>query len=74
MTAQTTTQRTAAHRRRQAEKLARYEAALREITGLEDSPSRGDYDYGYDTAIYKAAQIAESALNPTTPAKSTETG
>lgn len=54
-TPQTTTQRTAAHRRRMAEKMARYEGALREIaSGL----------------AVGAAMVAYAALNSTDPAKS----
>ena len=67
---QTTTQRTAKHRLAVKERLQRYERALRDIAALEDSPGRENYDCGYDLAIYKAAQIAESALNYTAPAKS----
>lgn len=70
LTPQTTTQRTAAHRRRMAEKMARQTVALEAIAALEDSTGTGDYDYGYDAAIYKAVQIAEEALKPTDPAKS----
>lgn len=58
MTAQTTTQRTAAHRRRMAEKMARMQGALERIAKddiwLEVSDLR---------------QIASEALNPTANAE-----
>jgi hypothetical protein len=53
MTAQTTTQRTAAHSRRMAERLARYEGALEAIY--------------VETNDLKIADIASRALNPTIP-------
>jgi len=56
LTPQTTTQRTAAHRRRMAEKMARYEGALRAIF--------------VETDEFKVADIAYRALNPADPAKS----
>ena len=62
MTAQTTTQRTAAHRRRMAEKMARYEGALERIAASERAA--GIYD------TLGNAHIASEALNPTDPAKS----
>lgn len=57
MTAQTTTQRTAAHRRRMAEKMERYEAALRDI-------HRDAYALGGLWASAKAFEALKSD-NPT---------
>lgn len=62
MTAQTTTQRTAAHRRRMAEKMARYEGALREIAAMSVWADEPD--------AVEMRDRAQKALNPTDPAKS----
>lgn len=68
MTAQTTTQRTAAHRRRMAEKMARYEGALREIDELAFNALESVIDR--TDALKGIATKASQALNPTDPAKS----
>jgi hypothetical protein len=71
---QTTTQRTAAHRRRMAERLARYEGALKAIInryeGLKVGP--GDWEDGFEGGLRTAAEMAQQGLNPTIPTADAE--
>jgi len=59
-----------AHRRRMAEKMARYEGALERIADLSGCYEQGEWAVGYEAGIFTAAEIASAALNPTDPAKS----
>jgi len=64
LTPQTTTQRTAAHRRRQAEKLANLTEALEWAISDIEGRARYTRDHQFGNCLKKAKE----ALNPTIPA------
>lgn len=66
MTAQTTTQRTAAHRLRMAEKMARYKGALAEIAECHPAWIENNPDWVLETA-QKALQVSETTQKPLDP-------